>query len=98
MPIYDYYCKNCDYVFDEMISMSRREEPTKKKCPECGKKKVRQYVGALGHGGIGDPIRLGITRPSSQFNEVLQKINDNTPRSNLHQKLSQGRRKKGTLD
>ena len=44
---------------------------------------------------IGDSIRLGVTKPSSEFNEVLSRINDKNPRSVLHEKLSQGRRKKG---
>ena len=44
---------------------------------------------------IGDPVRLGITKPSSEFKEVLTRISDNNPRSKIHEKLSQGRRKKG---
>ena len=42
MPLYDYECKACGHEFDELIRMVDREKPTRKKCPECGRKKVKQ--------------------------------------------------------
>ena len=95
MPLYDYECENCGIFFDELIMMDDRLIPTKKPCPDCGAKKVKQVLLGM---NIGDPVRLGIKKPSSEFNEVLTRISDANPRSKLHQKLSQGRRKKGTLD
>ena len=93
MPLYDYECKACEHQFDELIPMADREKPTRKKCPECGKKKVRQVL--LAAPPMGDAVRLGITRPDEGFNEVLSRISDNNPRSDLHKKLSRGRRKVG---
>ena len=92
MPLYDYECKACGNQFDELIPMREREKPTKAKCIECGKKKVVQVLTQM---AIGDSIRLGVTKPSSEFKDVLTKISDAHPRSELHKKLSQGRRKKG---
>jgi putative FmdB family regulatory protein len=43
MPTYDYQCDACDHTFDVFESISA--EPMKK-CPECGKKKLRRLFGA----------------------------------------------------
>ena len=93
MPLYDYECKACEHQFDELIPMADREKPTRRKCPECGKKKVKQIL--LGTPSIGDSVRLGITKTDDGFKEVSSRISDNNPRSNLHKKLSRGRRKVG---
>jgi len=42
MPTYEYHCDACDHNFDEFQSMS--EEPLKK-CPQCGKRKLRRVFG-----------------------------------------------------
>jgi putative FmdB family regulatory protein len=42
MPTYEYVCDACGHTFDEFQSMS--EEPLKK-CPACGKKKLRRAFG-----------------------------------------------------
>ena len=43
MPTYEYHCDACEHNFDEFQSMS--EEPLKK-CPQCGKPKLRRVFGA----------------------------------------------------
>ncbi|MCI0458592.1 MAG: zinc ribbon domain-containing protein [Gemmataceae bacterium] len=42
MPTYEYQCDACDHNFDEFQSMS---EPPLKKCPKCGRKKLRRLFG-----------------------------------------------------
>jgi putative FmdB family regulatory protein len=42
MPTYEYHCDACDHNFDEFQSMS--DKPLKK-CPECGKAKLRRVFG-----------------------------------------------------
>jgi putative FmdB family regulatory protein len=42
MPTYDYVCDACKHAFEEFQYMS--EDPLKK-CPECGKKKLRRLIG-----------------------------------------------------
>jgi putative FmdB family regulatory protein len=42
MPTYEYQCDACNHNFDEFQSMS--EEPLKK-CPKCGKRKLRRLFG-----------------------------------------------------
>ena len=92
MPLYDYECKKCKILFEENIKMDDRLVPTESPCPSCGAREVKQILLTM---NIGDPIKLGITRPSSEFNDVLTKINERVPRGRIHEKLSQGRRKRG---
>ncbi len=42
MPTYDYVCDGCGHTFE--LFQSIKEEP-KKKCPECGKSKLRRLFG-----------------------------------------------------
>lgn len=45
MPTYDYVCDACKHAFEKFHSM--KDEPIKK-CPECGKLKVRRLLGTGG--------------------------------------------------
>ena len=42
MPTYDYVCDACDHQFELFHSI--KDEP-KRKCPECGKQKLRRLIG-----------------------------------------------------
>jgi putative FmdB family regulatory protein len=42
MPTYEYHCDSCEHEFEEFQSFS--EKPLKK-CPECGKSKLRRLFG-----------------------------------------------------
>jgi putative FmdB family regulatory protein len=42
MPTYDYVCDECGHSFEMFHSIT---EPPKKKCPECGKLKLRRLIG-----------------------------------------------------
>jgi putative FmdB family regulatory protein len=42
MPTYGYHCDACEHEFDEFQSMS--DKPLKK-CPKCGKSKLRRLFG-----------------------------------------------------
>src|SRR4026207_79363 len=42
MPTYDYECDACDHKFELFQSI---KDSTKKKCPECGKMKLRRLFG-----------------------------------------------------
>jgi len=42
MPTYDYVCDNCKHAFELFQGIN---EPVKKKCPECGKLKLRRLFG-----------------------------------------------------
>lgn len=42
MPTYDYQCDACDHLFELYQGIN---DPKKKKCPECGKLKLRRLLG-----------------------------------------------------
>ncbi len=42
MPTYEYQCDACQHNFDEFQSFS---DPPLKKCPKCGKLKLRRLIG-----------------------------------------------------
>ena len=42
MPTYDYHCDACEHEFELFQAIS---EPKKRKCPECGKLKLRRLFG-----------------------------------------------------
>jgi putative FmdB family regulatory protein len=42
MPTYDYVCDACDHEFELFQSM---KDDAKRKCPECGKLKLRRLIG-----------------------------------------------------
>ena len=42
MPTYDYVCEACDHAFELFQSI---KEEAKRKCPECGRQKLRRLIG-----------------------------------------------------
>jgi putative FmdB family regulatory protein len=42
MPTYDYICEACNHEFELFQSI---KEDAKKKCPECGKNKLKRLIG-----------------------------------------------------
>ena len=45
MPTYDYKCDACGHTFEKVQSI---KADALKKCPECGKQKLRRLIGAGG--------------------------------------------------
>lgn len=75
MPLYDYRCAACDHVFEKTVKMSEYQD--KQECPEC-KELAERTVGGYAP-SIGDPVRLGIKKPSEGFRDLLRNIADKTP-------------------
>ena len=44
MAIYEYKCKACEHFFEEEISIKKYKK--KKKCPSCGKHKLKRILSA----------------------------------------------------
>jgi len=45
MPMYDYRCKNCDEVFEELVFSSTTPDE-EIKCPKCGQNKSNRLFSA----------------------------------------------------
>ena len=77
MPTYDYKCNACSHTFEHFQSM---KDAQLKKCPKCGKNKLRRLIsdgnGArLGGDGRADPIPQHGRRPplASEVREGLDR-------------------------
>lgn len=82
MPTYEYECEKCRYYFEFFTSSSNMLAPEGEACPNCAELSVKKVMFTAP--AIGDPVRLGIRRPDGGFKEVLQKIHQNVPGSNLN--------------
>ena len=82
MATYEYQCEKCEHYFTALIPMSEMLVPEGEPCPNCKKKAVKKVM--LTAPALGDPARLGITKPDGGFKEVLQKIHASNRGSNLN--------------
>lgn len=50
MPIYEFKCKSCERVFDELVPMNTEGDSLK--CPKCGSVGARRLVSAFAAHGL----------------------------------------------
>lgn len=70
MPIYEFKCKACSHVFDELVPMNTEGDLLK--CPQCGQVGARRLVSAFaahglenGHIAVGRKFTGGSSKPES---------------------------------
>lgn len=78
MPMYDYQCPACNHEFEKNVKIANMEES--QECPECQTASSRVIRGAP---SLGDPVRLGLHKPSDAFRDRLREIDKRTPGSQL---------------
>jgi hypothetical protein len=76
MPIYEFRNKETSEVIEKFMSMSSREEYLKEN--------PNMETVISGGANFIDPVRLGIRKPDQGFKEVLQRIHEKTPGSQLN--------------
>lgn len=82
MPTYEYECETCKHYFTKFLSISNMKQPEVEPCPKCEALAVKKVIFTAP--ALGDPVRLGITRPDGGFKEVLQKVHAANPGSRLN--------------
>lgn len=83
MPIYNFKCNSCEHEFQVTCRMDDRMNQA---CPSCkGTDYQPHFISPL---PMGDPVRLGVRTIDNGFREVLSRVRENNPRSNLGAKLS----------
>lgn len=82
MPTYEYHCKACDHKFSLMVRIPLMDAAISEPCPSCNESKVERLFPSSAP-TIGDAVRLGIRRPDEGFKDVLRKIHDSNPGSNI---------------
>lgn len=80
MPLYDFKNKDTGETFEKMMSISAKEEYLKDN---------PNIESVLGMPPLIDPVRLGIRKTDSGFKEVLQRIHEKTPGSQLNKTTNQ---------
>jgi hypothetical protein len=80
MPLYDFKNKDTGEVFEKMMSISAKEEYL------AANPNVESVLGA---NMLIDPVRLGVRKTDQGFKEVLQRIHEKTPGSQLNQSAKQ---------
>ena len=51
MPLYEYFCENCQTKFEQITST---QDPDEGKCPKCNEKKTKKLLSRFAIGGQGD--------------------------------------------
>jgi len=86
MPVYEYSCATCGASFERLLKISQMEDPLAQPCPECeAEGQIDQLVTSA---AICDPIRLGIKRPDSGWNDVLGKVKQAHPKGTYQSRFS----------
>lgn len=68
MPLYEYRCRSCKKVFEEIVSPS--DDETQIACPICGEKKPERQVSAFAtcaEGGKTTGMPVSACRPRGGF-------------------------------
>jgi putative FmdB family regulatory protein len=81
MPNYDYRCESCGHEFEEMLRISKREEPTKIPCQMCeGKVNQSPSVPYFGY----DNIKTKYSKKEpGWFTDRMKDIKRNVPGNTL---------------
>ena len=70
MPLYDYHCKKCSFIFDGFYKIDNRKDPESHPCPSCGKDHcIIQSISPV-------PMSYSADRVNKDggFREVLQQV------------------------
>lgn len=70
MPIYEYICKGCGNIFEQIVFASDDENSLE--CPVCGKKDICKTLSSFSRGTSGSGVKLsnsasGSCSPSGGF-------------------------------
>ena len=79
MPMYDYRCDECKEVWEENLTIAKKDEPCERACPHCQKEgSVKKHVG--GFPGIGTDTTLTPDKKTGgMWSERMELINSGLP-------------------
>ena len=74
--IYEYKCKSCENVWEEVLSMSEMETPTKNRCPHCEAKVGTVFRHFSTAPAMRMDANMDISNPHNQggFQEAMQRV------------------------
>jgi putative FmdB family regulatory protein len=81
MPLYQYMCADCQYVFEETRKLAEYQEPLKLPCPNCKKEGTLSIQpGACGLSFRGEMRR----KPTDGFNDKLKEMKKKHPGNKIN--------------
>lgn len=80
MPTYVAKCNECGAEKDFLAKVDDRDRMNGEKCPNCESGILNRIITAV---NFGDPVKMGFQKPDQGMKEVLQRIHEKTPGSNL---------------
>lgn len=82
MPNYEYTCQKCGHYFEQTLRMVDNKLPESQACPSCTELGfVEQTHSQMAP--LGDPVRLGITKPPGDVREMLQRVQAKSPKATV---------------
>lgn len=81
MPLYEFRNKETGEVFEKLLSISGKEDYLKEN------PNVEPFISSAPP--LIDPVRLGVRKTDQGFKEVLQRIHEKTPGSQLNKTTKQ---------
>jgi putative FmdB family regulatory protein len=79
MPVYEYYCKECDANFDEVLPMARFDEPCEQPCPECSAENAIHRGVSVSQMGVDAKVTPD-SRTGGQFSELMSRMKSGMPK------------------
>lgn len=77
MPRYDFECKKCNHVYDDIVAFDETNKYSSVKCPECGSKKKSKLISSCNY-AFGQP--QGTDRWNSESNGHDYRFKHNLPK------------------
>ena len=76
MPIYEFKCNSCQHIFEELLSIGKRDEPCCQPCPQCKKREIQRDW--RNTAVMGCDATVG---PGAEFKALSKKISRSLPAS-----------------
>ncbi len=86
MPSYDYQCNKCAHIFGKISRIVDKNMPIMEACPSCGEYAIKQVMLSM-PACIQAHKTMHGKKPDGGFREVLAKVHEQTPGSDLKSML-----------
>jgi putative FmdB family regulatory protein len=81
MPTYSYVCTHCNKEWDRLLKIADMETPISEPCPSCGTS--GNIYNKICAPAFSDSMKLGLKKADSGFTDVLRRIHERSPGSQI---------------
>jgi putative FmdB family regulatory protein len=87
MPLYEFSCNKCEHRFEKLNPIRDMKVPETEPCPNCGSIGTVEQKVFSAQLWV-DAHKIGVKKHDAGFTEVLSRIAEKAPGTNMHEKLS----------